>query len=986
MNVHDEREQRFAQAEVALAEYFARVEAGERIEFAAWSAQHAGIAGELEQLHELCQPLQRPDTPPREDPPTSEAHAAAARLALESLRRRPNRYTDYDVDAQPLASGGMATVFSARDRALGRDLALKVLRDGGDPGTRARRVVRFYKEARITGQLDHPGVVAVYEMGLDAAARPYFAMKRVRGVTLADVLEQNVSGDAAWPRERVLAVLGRVCEAVAFAHGNGVIHRDLKPENVMVGDFGEVYVMDWGLARELATRGGDVAACSDSPFADADMLDPLRTQDGEVIGTPAYMAPEQALGKRDDVGRHSDVYSLGAMLYQLLAGHPPYAGGRGPDSSRAVLARAAHGPPEPLSRLAPDVPAELIAICDRAMERQWHKRYADVSQLSSDLTAFLQGRVVRAHEVGAWAEARKWIQRNRALALAVGVALVFLIGGGLTSLSYARKAREQSRISSEHAAAANIAREAAERAAEASRRNEGAAKQSEAEALASERRAKRVTEFVERALVGSDPNQGGAQSYLVADAMQSALDDLDRGVLADDPETEASLQSTIARILQGNARAEQALQVARQALATRRRLFPADHQDVYASLNDVACALQRLGRNAEALAEFEAALAMGRRLNPGDHRDVATELNNVALCLDNLGRNAQALALHDEALAMRRRLFEADHDEVAQSHNNLALCLGMLDRFSDAQPHLEAALEMRRRLYGRDHPDLAASQFNLATCLDHLGRSKGALALYQDALAMGQRIYAGDHPSVAGCSSGLASCLARLGRREEALALHESALAMRRRLYPGNHPEIAAGLHNLARCLDLLGRPEEALTHYEDALRMNEELIGGDHPNVVIGLHAVGGCLESLRRSDEALVRQEAALAMRRRLAGDDHPSLAPSHVWVARSLEALDRKDEALASYVAAIEAYERATPSEEPQIAVCARHIARCLAALDRLEQAVEYAERADTLVSRQFPEGHAVRASTGRDLRLLREALAERKRVGAASSTDG
>jgi len=133
-------------------------------------------------------------------------------------------------------------------------------------------------------------------------------------------------------------------------------------------------------------------------------------------------------------------------------------------------------------------------------------------------------------------------------------------------------------------------------------------------------------------------------------------------------------------------------------------------------------------------------------------------------------------------------------------------------------------------------------------------------------------------------------------------------------------------------------------------------------------------------------VRHEAALAMRRRLAGDDHPSLASSHVWVGRSLEALGRKDEALVSYRAALEAYERVGPSEEPQIAVSARHIARCLAALDRLEEAVEYAERADALVSGLFPEGHAVRASTASDLRLLRDALAERKRAESASSTDG
>ena len=242
---------------------------------------------------------------------------------------------------------------------------------------------------------------------------------------------------------------------MAYAHSKRVIHRDLKPGNVMVGRFGEVYVMDWGMARvldhedprDLRLRGVDqstILSARRDARADDDPESPLFTMDGAVVGTPYYMPPEQAGGLIEDVDQRSDVYSIGAMLYHLLTGQPPYFR---PESQSAygVLARVIQGPPPPVAELRQGVPAELEAVCEKAMARKREGRYADTGELAEDLRAFLEKRVVKAYEAGAVAELKKWVRRNR-LAAAAGLAAVVAVVGGL-AWSRSVEARGKTEIS-----------------------------------------------------------------------------------------------------------------------------------------------------------------------------------------------------------------------------------------------------------------------------------------------------------------------------------------------------------------------------------------------------------------------------------------------------------------------------------------------------------------------------------------------------------
>ena len=287
------------------------------------------------------------------------------------------------IDRGEIAAGGMASVRRAVDKQIGRSLAMKVFAPAGPHPDEA--ALRFVQEGQINGQLDHPNIVPVHQLAFDDSGRPaFFTMKLVRGRPLGGLVdERNLASPSERELERLLRILLQVCDAVSFAHSRGVVHLDLKPDNVMVGTHGQVYVMDWGCARVLG------AATDDDSQALRVTARP-RPREGSVLGTFAYMAPEQALGRVRELDGRTDVFALGAILYRLLTKRPPYQGA----TYREVLKLAQKGAVRPPAEVVPAgarVSAELARIAMKALAADMGSRHATVDDLKGDLEAFLRG-------------------------------------------------------------------------------------------------------------------------------------------------------------------------------------------------------------------------------------------------------------------------------------------------------------------------------------------------------------------------------------------------------------------------------------------------------------------------------------------------------------------------------------------------------------------------------------------------------------------
>ena len=363
-----------------------------------------------------------------------------------------NRGKKYKV-GEIIAKGGMGIILDAKDLNCRRNVAMKVL--GEEFRNSVDQIFRFIVEAQICAQLEHPSIVPVYELSVDINGSVFYTMKLVRGVTLVDVLIEIKQGNEEYiekyPLIRLLNIFLRVCDAVAFAHSKNVVHRDLKPENIMIADYGEVLVMDWGLAKILdpdrSTNESRTDGASDdewnstsfddsidSILSDCAVSDSMKTMYGQVMGTPGFMPPEQALGKVEDIDIRSDVYALGGILYNILALQPPITG----LSIKQLIRQIVRGDIEPPSSLnrgddffhcpGNKVPEPLSAIAMKALSANPSDRYQHVEELQNDVEKYLGGFATSVEDAGFIKLLLLLIKRNKAKVIAGVVALVVLIG------------------------------------------------------------------------------------------------------------------------------------------------------------------------------------------------------------------------------------------------------------------------------------------------------------------------------------------------------------------------------------------------------------------------------------------------------------------------------------------------------------------------------------------------------------------------------
>jgi WD40 repeat protein/tRNA A-37 threonylcarbamoyl transferase component Bud32/Flp pilus assembly protein TadD len=376
-------------------------------------------------------------------PTGAEGEAAPHSTAADATSLAGRRYQVL----RPHGKGGLGEVFVALDQELRREVALKEIRSehADDPHSRGR----FVREAEITGGLEHPGVVPVHGLGTYDDGRPFYAMRFIQGETLKDAIDRYQSGTGGWTLRALLTRFVAVCNTVAYAHSRGVLHRDLKPANVMLGRFGETLLVDWGLAKPLGESAGPGDGdATVGPVLVPGLVEGIETQAGAALGTPAYMSPEQALGRLDQTGPASDIYGLGATLYTVLTGRPPVEG----KDTAEVLGKAQRGEWLPPRRVKADVPAPLDAICRKALALRPEQRYGTALELAADVERWLADEPVAAYAEPWMVRARRWMRRHRTLvSTAVGVLMVALLGVtvGLVQVSDARDKEAAARKTAE---------------------------------------------------------------------------------------------------------------------------------------------------------------------------------------------------------------------------------------------------------------------------------------------------------------------------------------------------------------------------------------------------------------------------------------------------------------------------------------------------------------------------------------------------------
>jgi eukaryotic-like serine/threonine-protein kinase len=677
-----------------------------------------------------------------EDGLTPSAAAVAESVPLKN-------FGDYEL-LEEIARGGMGVVYRARQISLNRIVAIKMILGGQLAG--AAEVARFRTEAETAARLQHPGIVAVHEVG-EVEGNHYFSMDYVAGRTLAELVREQ-----PLPARRAAQYGRAIAEAIQFAHEQGVLHRDLKPSNVLIDAEDQPRVTDFGLAKWLEGKSE-------------------LTMTGQVLGSPSFIPPEQAGGKGRAVGPASDVYSLGAILYHLLTGHPPFVAETVTQTLRMVVEN------EPVSPrlLNASVPRDLETICLKCLEKDPQRRYASAQVLADELGRFLRNEPIQARPVGVVLKVHRWCLRNKPLAVAGTAVLVLLLVVAIGS----------------PIAAIRISRERA--------RAETNAKQARSEAS----RSQQVAQFLKDALEGVGPQVArGRDTTMLRGILDQTAERLGRD-LTNQPLVEAELRSTIAGVYLQVMDYPKAVEMHREALRLRRASFGETNEFVAASLHDLAFVLREQMRFDEAESAFREALTIRKSLFGDKHPDVALSLGYLASTLELQGKRDEAEAMFRDTLSTLRPCVGNEHPHVALCLNSLGRLLAESGKFAEAETNLREALALRRKLYGDENPGVAEVLVGLATVLAQAGNLTEAEKMENDALDLFEKLQHSDHPDPAAWIVPLGLALENRGRLVEAERLFRGELAARRKLFGPVNPAVGRVYGMLHPVLAKLGKIAE---------------------------------------------------------------------------------------------------------------------------------------------------------------------------------
>ncbi len=741
--------------------------------------------------------------------PATDAGPAARDEDSPSLPAAIGSYRVLDL----LGVGGMGCVYLALQDQPRRRVAVKLIRPGLATPAMLRR---FEHEAQVLGRLQHPGIAQIFEAGTadtGQGPQPFFAMELVEGQPLGDY----VLGRGLDTRAR-LELLARICDAAHHAHQKGVIHRDLKPANILVDESGQPKILDFGVARLVEA---DVQSAT------------LHTDARQLVGTLAYMSPEQCAVDVREIDIRCDVYAMGVVAYELLSGRLPLDPSNQPLPE--VVRRITCDEPPPLGAAAPHLRGDVETIIAKALEKDKARRYQSASDLAADIRRWLADEPILARPASTWYRLRKFTRRNRVLV--GGATVVFLaLSAGVISTAWQAGLAEQQRIEAEQETA----------------------------------KGRELIAFLRGMFAATGPGGPARDSELtVRRWLDDAAAKLDRAPFRE-PLVEADVREMIAESYVNLGRYDHALAQRRRVLEIRRRVLRDPNVALARSIHDLAAACWWTADYDRAESLYREALDMRRRLYGDEHLDVAESLNHLAACRREQDDLPEAENLYRRVLSMRRRL-GAGRADVAGGVYNLASCLLERLRYQEAEPLFREALSMSRAAQAQSPMDVARCLQGLGACLIGMGQYAEAEALLLEALSLKERLLDRRHASAARSLHTLARLKYLQSDLDQAETIARQALEMRRDvLGRAPRPEVAETLDLLGTILLARGDSSQAETVLREALAIRRSVSRPIPWRTALTESLLGEAAAALGRADEAERLHSAALEVVRARFGDD--------------------------------------------------------------------------------------------------------------------
>lgn len=767
---------------------------------------------------------------------------------------------------QQIGEGGFGSIWMAEQREpVKRRVAMKIIKLGMDT---KQVIARFEAERQALALMEHPNIARVLDAGSAASGRPYFVMELVRGVPILSYCNT----------ERVdtpgrLELFIQVCNAIQHAHHKGIIHRDVKPSNVLVTMHDGVptpKVIDFGIAK--ATN--------------AELTEhTLFTEHRQIIGTPAYMSPEQAEMSALDIDTRTDIYALGVLLYELLTGVTPFDARDLMRVGYVEMMRTIREqePPRPSTRvralgdsavrnardrradpkkLGMILRGDLDWIILKCLEKDRTRRYDTAHALATDVRRYLDGKAVVAAPPSAAYRLRKFVRRNRGSVLTGAMVIVLLAVGAAGTTTGLVTAVRANRV-----LAATLAEAEAQRAlAEA---NERRASEEAARAEQEAERARLAEADAAKRAVESEQMLG----FLISQYSAIDLDELGRELRSDLlSDAHAAMERT------GDPEAEVAARLA-------------GFEAVLASVNPTNFAVRTRDRII-----FERAIRSLDEQLKDQPLARARLLETLASALFDLGQYERAAGPRAEALRIRRELLGDDHPDTLLSINNTGLLLRVQGHYDEAERYILEALEGNRRVFGEDHQKTLVTMGNYGALLRNKGKNEEAEDVWRRTLEAQRRALGNYHADTLITLNSLGLLLTQIpGRVDEGEAHLRESVNGHRALYGAAHVNTQAANNNLGALLLRKGRAAEAVPFFQEALEGMQRSLGDEHPNTLTMMNNVGAVLRDLGRFSEAEALWRTSLTLRRKALGDDHPDTLRSlsnMCWVLRDLGALEESE----------------------------------------------------------------------------------------------